>query len=135
MKAKILTLFLIIGVGFLNGCNKDEEESFEEKTISGVWNWISSCGGFTGQCSYPDKNNIKSIQITNDRFIQKINEQIAIDATYEITKTQISETNFPYEKSYELKLGDGQIIGMTFFQNKDILFVSNNFLNDSYKRK
>ena len=135
MKAKILPLLFIIGVGFLNGCNKDEEKSYEEKTISGVWNWIASCGGFTGQCSYPDKDNIKSIQITNDRFIQKTNGQITIDATYEITNTQISETNFPYEKSYELKLGDGQIIGMTFIQNKDLLYVGNNFLLESYRRK
>ncbi|HEA19833.1 hypothetical protein LCGC14_2246480 [marine sediment metagenome] len=135
MKAKILTLLFIIGVGFLNGCNKDEEESFQTKTISGDWNWTASCGGFTGQCSYPERDNIKTIQITDDRFIQKINRQITIDETYQITKTQISETNFPYEKSYELQLGDGRIIGMTFIQNKDILYVGNSLLLDSYKRK
>lgn len=112
----------------------DDNVEIQLKELPGMWIWTSSCGGFSGLCSYPDEDNYKSLQITDDRFIQKVNGQTTVDTTYEITM-EISQTNYPYEKSYELKLGDGQVLGIKFIQNKDIIYVPNNFLSDSYKRR
>ena len=128
---RLVVLFLCVQI--VTSC--EENEDIQLKELPGTWIWTSSCGGFSGICSYPNNNNSKSIQITDDRFIQKTNGQITIDATYEIANMQTSDANYPYEKNYELKLGDGQILEMTFIQNKGIIYIENNYLLDSYKRK
>ena len=44
MKTKILTLIMIIGIGFLNSCNNDDNDSLKEKTINGTW-YLKNVGG------------------------------------------------------------------------------------------
>jgi hypothetical protein len=114
-------------------CAQNEETDLL-KELPGTWIWTASCGGFTGACSYPDNRNQKFVQITEERFVQSINEEVTIDDIYQITKLEISETNYPFEKNYELTLGDGKIIGITFIQNKDLLYIANGSLLDSYRR-
>tara|TARA_R110000822_G_scaffold236257_1_gene366889 strand:- start:596 stop:997 length:402 start_codon:yes stop_codon:yes gene_type:complete len=118
---------------FFISCEQNEETVLL-KEFPGTWIWTASCGGFTGACSYPDNMNHKYVQITEDRFFQRINEKVTIADIYQITKLEISETNYPFEKNYELTLGDGKIIEMTFIQNKDLLYLGNGSHMDSYKR-
>ena len=122
-----LTIFVFFS------CERNEETGLLEE-LPGTWIWTASCGGFTGACSYPDNLNYKFVQITKDRFVQRINGKVMIDDIYQITKLEISETNYPFEKNYELTLGEGKIIGMTFIQNKDLLYIGNGSNLDSYKR-
>src|SRR5690606_7875220 len=99
----------------VSSCDKNEAEP-KIRELFGNWTWTASCGGISGGCSHPDKENYKSIQITNDKFIEKTNGTITIDASYEITNTRISDTNYPYEVDYQLTLEDGSIKEMTLFK-------------------
>lgn len=128
------TIFLIIILVLFFSCNKSDD-TIQLKELSGDWILTSSCGGFSGACSYPDQSNYKSTLITEDRIVQKVNGQVEIDETYEITKLEISEVNYPYEKNYELTLSNGQIIEMSFFQKMDLLIIGDNMFLDRYKRK
>ncbi|MBJ7879599.1 hypothetical protein [Gelidibacter salicanalis] len=45
MKARILVLLLIVGIGFLNSCNNDDDDSSQEKSINGTWYLTNIRGG------------------------------------------------------------------------------------------
>lgn len=124
MKHRIQFSFLTIAlIGLIfSSCNKDETEP-QTRDLVGNWTWTASCGGFSGACKYPDKENYKSVQITVGQFTEKVNGTSTIDMSYEITNTEISETNYPYEVSYELKLEDGNILNMTLFKKQNKLII------------
>ncbi len=126
----LLTIVLIGSV--ISSCDKNEEEP-KIRELFGNWTWTASCGGFSGACSYPDKENYKSIQITKDKFIEKTNGTITIDMSYEITNTRTSETNYPYEVDYELMLEDGSVMQMTLFKKLSKLAIGNNMFIDYYE--
>lgn len=132
---KILPLFLITLIGITTiSCDKNEDIQIKE--LAGNWIWTSSCGGFSGACIYPDRENFKSIEITNEKIIEKINGIIITDETYEITNMSISDTNYPFEKNYELTLGEGRILSMTLLQKQNRLSIFNSsgiMLVDNYK--
>ncbi len=118
---KILPILIIILIGItITSCDKNEE--IQIKDLSGNWIWTSSCGGFSGLCHYPNKENFKSFEITNEKIIEKINGVIMLDEFYEITNT--SDTNNPYEKNYELTFGV-RTLNLTLFQNQNKLAVFN----------
>jgi hypothetical protein len=77
MRNPILTL--IISFLIVSACNKDEKLS---TNYFGTWLYTSTCGGFTGLCSYPNDNYKQSLEISNLRIIKKINDSIAIDSKY-----------------------------------------------------
>jgi len=134
MKYRIqFSLLTIVLVGLIfSSCDKNEAE-LKIRELRGDWTWTASCGGFSGACSYPDNENYKSIQITNDKFTERANGIVTIDISYEITNTRISETNYPYEVDYELTLEDGSIIEMTLFKKLNKLAIGNNMFIDYYE--
>jgi len=53
------------------------------KQLVGKWNWVSTCGGFTIGCLYPDAGNRKQIEFTYDmRYIEKQNEAPVFNCSY-----------------------------------------------------
>ena len=117
-----LLLLTLIGIA-ITSCDKNEDIQIKE--LTGKWIWTSSCGGFNGLCEYPNKENSKSIEITNEKIIEKINGVITIDALYEITNTSISDTNYPYEKNYELTFEEDRTLNLTLFQQQNKLAIFN----------
>lgn len=121
---KILPLLVITLIGTtIASCDKNEDIQIKE--LTGNWTWTSSCGGFSGACSYPNSENFKSIEITNEKITEKINGVITIDQVYEITNMSTSDTNYPYEKNYELTFGEGRTLNMTLFQKLNTLSIFN----------
>jgi hypothetical protein len=117
----------------MTSCQNDEVHPMKE--LPGYWTWTATCGGFTGLCDYPDKDHYKTLVISNDRYTEKTNGVITLDTTYEIINIVTSDTNWPHEKTYELKLGTGNSLHMTLMQEEDKLYITNNFMIDNYKRK
>ncbi len=134
MKHRIQFLLLTILLAGLSisSCDKNETEP-EIRELIGNWTWTASCGGFSGACSYPDKENYKSIQITKDKFIEKTNGTITVETFYEITNSRISDTNYPYEVDYELTLENGSVLEMTLFKKLNKLAIGNNMFIDYYE--
>jgi hypothetical protein len=52
---KKVLFFLIIFVS-CNGCEKEKQIN-SSLSIIGEWEWLSTCGGFSGQCSTPQTSN------------------------------------------------------------------------------
>lgn len=124
--------FLILTIALIaSSCDKNAAEP-KIRELIGNWTWTASCGGFSGACSYPSKDNFKSIQLTNNKFIEQTNGTITVEMSYEITNTRISETNYPYELDYELTLEDGSVMEMTLLKKINKLAIGNNTFIDYY---
>ena len=73
---KLIYLF-ILTFGIIS-CSSDDETGIDNSELIGKWNWISSCGGFTGDCWYPSEDNYESVEFTNDLYIKKNNGSVKI---------------------------------------------------------
>ena len=132
---RLLTIALLASLAL--SCNEDEVD-FRTRELPGNWIWTSSCGGFSGLCSYPDEESFRSIQITSDRYVAKVNGAVTVDETYVITKKVIAEPEDRYEVNYELTLGNGTTIRVTLFQRNDTLTKpdeSGLMFTDYYRRQ
>jgi hypothetical protein len=100
----LLTIFL------LYSCEKQKDESeindLGLQYIHGSWNWIATCGGFSGACAYPTNNHFS--KITFDSF-----SSIFIDSTF------YNDTIIVYEAKYSLTKTD---------KNHGALYVEDKFL-------
>ena len=105
MKARILTILIIIGIGFLTSCNNDDVD-IPEKTINGTWNLRNVKGGLAS--------------INND--YQKGDIQWTFNP---INNTLTVANNIGNDKAFTLHSGTYQF---NIEQNVEsqILFVSNN---------
>lgn len=93
----------------------DDEPHIRE--LPGKWTWESTCGGFSGQCTYPDEANYKSLEFTGDRFIERTNGAVSTDTSYKIVRMEALDANMPYQVHYELELGDGSTLVLTLWKN------------------
>lgn len=92
---KNLIYLLIFTLGIIS-CSSDVETEIDNSELIGKWNWISSCGGFTGGCWYPSEDNYESVEFTNSLYIQKINSVIDTEINYSITDSYINGTDILY---------------------------------------
>jgi hypothetical protein len=77
------------------------KNDFHKKLI-GKWNWISSCGGFTGGCSYPSEDNYEQIEFTyNMNYIEKHSDSIVRDYQYHFIGSLESGQDTIYEIGFE----------------------------------
>ncbi len=73
------------------------ENDFQKKLI-GKWNWTGSCGGFTGECWYPDEDNSKQIEFDNSmRFIEIVNNSVLRDCQYELLDSFMNGQSLVYK--------------------------------------
>lgn len=77
------------------------KDDFHKKLI-GKWNWTSSCGGYTGGCWYPSKDNHEMIEFDNNmRYIAKYNNSVIMDFQYHIIESFVIGQDTIYEIGLE----------------------------------
>jgi hypothetical protein len=80
MKAIYYLLFLLISI---TGCEKDSVVVPYENDLIGKWNWVESCGGYTGECWYPTVNHREQIEFTSSHiYIRTLNGIKSFISTY-----------------------------------------------------
>jgi hypothetical protein len=53
-------IFLISLLFSLNSCEKENTKSYSSE-VFGEWQWVSTCGGFSGLCNTPENSNSSSV--------------------------------------------------------------------------
>jgi hypothetical protein len=122
----LMCLFILI-LGIIS-CSADDDTGMQDSQWVGKWNWISSCGGFTGGCWYPSEDNYVSLEITENKYIQKRNGVIERATSYSNIDKLINGTNI----RYEMKLEDGAKIRFTFIA--DNLSIEGGDFWEAYER-
>ncbi len=102
--------FILIFILIITSCSSDDEAGIDNSELMGKWNWISSCGGFTGGCWYPSEDNYESVEFTNSIYIKKINDVIDTEINYSITDSHINGTDI----LYEMELQNGNVMRFRF---------------------
>jgi hypothetical protein len=83
---KSVYIFLILFILFL-GCEKECYDYPE--CIVGEWQWIKSCGGFSGGCWYPDEDHQDRAVFTSDnKYYRYSNDEKILDYNYKIGTTR-----------------------------------------------
>jgi hypothetical protein len=108
---KIFCLF-ILTLGFIS-CSSDDENAIDNSELIGKWNWVSSCGGFTGGCWYPSEDNYESVEFMNDLYIKKNNGIVDTEINYSITDSHINGTDV----LYIIELQNGNILRFRFIDS------------------
>lgn len=77
------------------------KDDFHKKLI-GKWDWVVSCGGFTGGCWYPDENNSKQIEFDNlMHFTEWNNDSIVRDCQYQLFDSSINGQSLIYKIEFD----------------------------------
>jgi hypothetical protein len=108
---KLIYLF-ILTFGIIS-CSSDDETGIDNSELIGKWNWISSCGGFTGDCWYPSEDNYESVEFTNDLYIKKNNGSVNTEMNYSITDSHINGTDI----LYIIELENGNMLRFRFIDS------------------
>jgi len=67
------------------------------KKLAGRWLWQSSCGGFTGSCWYPVKEDSTILEVTRDmNFIKYAKDSITLQMTFTLTDPSLNGTTEVY---------------------------------------
>ncbi len=70
----------------MTGCEKYTFNSYErafDNDIVGKWEWVESCGGFTGGCWYPASDHKEQVEFTSDyRYIRTVNGTKVFDISF-----------------------------------------------------
>ncbi len=120
----LLTLTLLLQLT-ISSCEKEDSVSLE---IKGKWNWRSICGGVTGQCGYSSQDNIKTVEITESRLIEKVNGLTTLDTEYTIINKSTDGSI-----SYEIALNSGQNWSFNLRTTETLMIVKGDFW-DTYER-
>jgi len=124
---KFICLFILV-LGMIS-CSSDDEAQIDNSKLIGKWNWISSCGGFTGGCWYPSVDNYESIEFKDNIYIKKKNGVIDSEINYLITDN--THTNGTY-MLYEIEFQDGNRMFFRFI-GKNLSIVGGDFWKE-YER-
>jgi hypothetical protein len=98
------------------------------KTWTGKWNWVSTCGGITGACGYPDQHNFKTMQITKSKIVTVTNGSTTMETDYVI----LSKTEDGDELLLEIKNDNGEIFSVR--TNIHSLSIEKGDFWESYER-
>jgi len=120
ISTKIDTTLIIIKVV------KDE---FHKKLI-GRWKLVSSCGGYTGICWYPNGDNAKEIEFDNSmRYREKYKENIIKDCQYQLLNNFVNGQSM----IYDIRLQNNYETHVWFFNDK--LYIQEGDSVVEYDRK
>lgn len=126
----LLIALLVISAG----CDKEalsgpEEISSGKDELSGKWEWIGSCGGFTGGCWYPNENHRQQIEFKSGHiFIRTVNGVRTQQTEYTLA-ISYDETG----KHYLLTFADGRKTNC-WFSGRDILNIVGGDFVETFKR-
>ena len=126
---KKLIFIFILTLGTIS-CSSDDEAQDEVQIViselTGKWNWVSSCGGFTGDCWFPSDDNFESIEFKNDlSYIEKINGIIVTETNYLVPEMII-------ENVYKIEFHNGYSTYFRFVD--DNLSIQGGDFWSEYKR-
>jgi len=94
--------FIGLSMLLVFACDSNSDNENESSKLIGTWDWVSSCGGFTGGCWYPSAENYESIEFkANMTYIQKSNDLIILESTYAITDTITNGTDVLYTLEFD----------------------------------
>ncbi len=82
IRSTVILLFVLIGIG----CQKDEMNDNISDQIFGEWEWVEAWySGFKAFVKYPEKNQIRILEFTNDStLIVKENGSIIFNVDIEL---------------------------------------------------
>ena len=109
MKKLIYLLILTFGIF---SCSSDDETGIDNSGLIGKWNWISSCGGFTGGCWYPSEDNYESVEFTNNMYKRIVNGILETEVNYSIIDSHTNGTSL----IYTMELDDDRTIRYRFIE-------------------
>jgi len=79
---KPVPLFLL-AIILLPSCEKENYDS--PKSIIGEWQWVKSCGGFTGGCWYPSENHKeRAIFTANNKYLRYSNDDKVFECNFKL---------------------------------------------------
>ena len=122
---KLIYLFILI-LGIIS-CSSDDGTGVDNSELIGKWDWISSCGGFTGDCWYPSEDNYEIVEFTNLQY-KKNNGKIKTEINYSIIDSRINGNDILYIAELE----NGNILRFKFI-NSNLSIESGDFWKE-YKR-
>lgn len=98
--------------------------------LVGTWDWVSSCGGFTGGCWYPSAQDVESVEFKTDwTYIKKVNDSIVLESKYIVDESRINGADVIYTIEFENR------IKMPFRVIKDTLSIQGGDFWKNYKKK
>lgn len=93
------------------------KNDFHQKLI-GKWNWIESCGGWTGDCWYPDVHSYEIIEFDNNMVYTSLkNGEEEQSFKYQFTDSYLSGS----ETIYKIALDNGH--ETSYYIDGDLLIV------------
>jgi hypothetical protein len=103
-------IYLFILTSGIISCSSDDETGIDNSQLIGKWNWISSCGGFTGGCWFPDENNFSTVEFTQNMYIKKSNGLVETETSYAIVDKRINGDDV----LFTMELGNGRTLRFRF---------------------
>jgi len=98
---KKIAILCFISLLFDISCENKHENEYEYNLV-GTWNWVESCGGFTGLCWYPSEDNYRQVVFDRSmRYIEKQNDLIVKDFQYQIIDTFINGSTTIYTIKFQ----------------------------------
>ena len=93
---KKLIFIFVLTLGIIS-CNSDDvaqdEVQIDITDLIGKWNWISTCGGITGECGYPSEDNFHSIEFKDESTYIKISNGILSEqSSFSIIETSVVDS-------------------------------------------
>lgn len=84
-------ILFLLALAIICSCEKEKQDDSSSNLI-GEWVWVSTCGGFTGQCSTPETTNltVKIVYSTDSMYYEYQNKTLISSLPFHI-KTQITE--------------------------------------------
>jgi hypothetical protein len=77
------------------------KNDFHKKLI-GRWNWVSSCGGYTGRCWYSSENHYEQIEFDNNmKYIEKYNGSTVRVLKYKFIRNFVCGQDTIYEIGFD----------------------------------
>jgi len=126
MKAAVIFTFVI--TLFFTSCSKNNNSIPLSSSIIGTWNWTATCGGLTGECGYPNKDNHKIITFTDSLFTGKIFAKSFVNASYSL----INQSNQDSYTSYQILINNDISIDANIANNR--LSINTGDISESYER-
>jgi len=111
MKARILTLLMIVGIGFLTSCNNNDDDSSQKKSINGTWYLTNVRGGLASINNDYSKGDVKwTFNQTN--AILTVENKIGNNNTF-----------YLHSGTYSFNIEDDEETQILFVDNNDYRMV------------